>query len=131
MFGCSQSPTPTNTIPLVTGHSQITDRIIEELKENNDWYRVINKTTVEIEYPPKQYIIDLTESEINKIVPKGRSRTFPDKLHKDVIRELSSNKINYKLVYFGNDEYIVWDEKDTNTIENIIISIATKSLNEQ
>jgi hypothetical protein len=72
------------------------------------WFRIINQTTLEIEHPAKQYIIDFTNSEIDKLVPKERARAFPSQLHAYVLDELSKNNIKYILVYFENSEWIVW-----------------------
>jgi hypothetical protein len=131
LFGCSESSAPTSTIPLITGSKQITDSVINELQANSEWYRIINQTTLEIEYPPKQYIIDFTNSEINKLVPKERARAFPDQLHTYVLDELSKNNIKYNLVKFDNSLWVVWEADDTQAVENIIDSYAIKALNEQ
>jgi len=130
-YGCSDSYTPSNTIPLVTGSKQTTDVVVKKLQDNSEWYRIVDQTTLEIAYPPKQYIIDFTEAEINKLVPKERSRAFPKKLHTYVLDELNKNNIQYKLVKFDNSDWVVWGSNDTQAVENIIDSYAVKALNKQ
>ena len=131
LYGCSGSSTPSSTIPLFTGNKQITDLVVSELQANNEWYRIVNQTELEIENPPKQYIIDFTYTEISKLVPKGRSRSFPKELHDYLLNELDINNIQYKLVNFDNSEWVVWEAKYTNTVETIINSYAIKVLNEK
>ena len=131
LLGCSESSTPTSTIPLITGSKIITDSVINELQENSEWYRIVNQTTLEIEYPPKQYIIDFTNTEINKLVPKERARAFPSQLHTYLLDELNKNNIQYNLVKFDNSEWVVWEADDTQAVESIIDSYAVKALNEQ
>ena len=71
------------------------------------WFRIIKQTTLEVERHPKQYIIDFTNSEINKLVPKERARAFPSQLLAYVLDELSKNDIKHILVNFDNSEWIV------------------------
>ncbi len=127
MFACTQLPTPTSTVPIDTGHELITELLIAKLDTNNDWYRTINQTTLEIAYPPKQYIIDFTASEVNKIIPRGRSFSLAIDIRDEVYEQLSTNNIKYHLVQYDNSEFVVWDEKNTDAVNDIIMSVAKKA----
>ena len=68
------------------------------------WFRIIKQTPLGIEQRTKQYIIDFTNSEINKLVPKERAHAFPNQLHAYVLDELNKNSIKHILGKFDSSE---------------------------
>ncbi len=127
--GCGTQSKPEKTIPVQTGDNEITDLLITKLKENSDWYRIVDESTIEIKYPPPTYVIDYVNQETDKIIPRGRSTTLSPDLQPDILKELKSKNISYNLVLFGGEEWLVWDEKDIEKVNNVINTVGIKTLN--
>ena len=128
LCGCSDPPAPSNTIPVHTGNKDVTNSLIEELKENNAWYHAIDDTTVEVLNPPPEFLIPFLGSEVNKIIPKGRSFSVSEEIRNAVYQKLRDNNVNYHVVTYDNSEWIVWDTKDTDMVNSIIDSAAAEAL---
>lgn len=131
VFGCSDSLEPPNTVPVKTGHEEIANALVKELRTNGDWYRVVDKTTIEVTNPPPSYVISLVEEKVQSILPTGRNSSI-DRVFRDrVYNRLSENGIKYTLIEFDNDEWIVWDEDDSKAVEKIIDSVTNEVLEEK
>ncbi len=129
VYGCDIQSKPEKTTPVQTGDNKITDLLITKLKENSDWYRIVDESTIEIKYPPPSYVIDYVNQETNKIIPRGRSMALSADLQPEILKELKSKNISYNLVLFGGEEWLVWDEKNNDKVNNVIQSVAIKALN--
>ncbi len=126
---CGTQSQPEKTIPVQTGDNKITDLLIIKLQENNDWYRTVDESTIEIKYPPPSYVIDYVNQETDKIIPRGRSSALSSDLQPDVLKELKSKNISYNLVMFGGEQWLVWGEKDIEKVNNVINTVSMKTLN--
>ena len=127
MLSCSQSSSPTDTIPVHTGHNTITELLITKLNDTNEWYLEINNTTLKVANPPPSWLIGFMETEMNKIIPKGRSFSIADELREETLLNLKNNNIGFKLVIFDNAEWIVWEKQDTEAVQDIITTVSTKA----
>jgi len=128
LCGCSDVSTPGSTIPVHTGHKDITSTLINELENNDDWYRSVDSTTIEVSNPPPSYLIAFVESEANKIIPKNRSFSVSSALRKSVYEQLTAKYIDYRVTYYDGDEWIIWQEEDTDKVHAIIDSVAEAAL---
>ena len=128
---CGSESQTKKTIPVQTGDNKITELLISKLQENNDWYRIINESTIEIKYPPPSYVIDYVNQETDKVIPRGRSSAISPDLQPKVLEELKSKNINYNLVMFGGEQWLVWDQKDNEEVNNVINMVGLKTLNER
>ena len=128
LSGCSDPPAPSNTVPVHTGHKDVTDSLIQNLEDNNVWYHAIDATTVEVPNPPPRFLIPFLESEVNKIIPQGLSFSVSEEIRKTVYQKLRNNNIDYHIVTYNNSEWIVWDSKDTDIVNSIIDSTAAEAL---
>ncbi len=126
---CGTQSQPEKTIPVQTGDNKITELLISKLQENKDWYRIINESTIEIKYPPPSYVIDYVNQETDKIIPRGRSSAISPDLQPEVLDELKSKNISYNLVLFGGEQWLVWDLKDNEKVNNVINTVGMKTLN--
>ena len=131
VFGCSDILEPANTVPVKAGHEEIATALVKELTNNGDWYRVIDKTTIEIKNPPPSYVISLLEEETQKILPTGRSSSIGGEFRGQVYDRLSEKGIKYVLIEFDSDEWIVWNENDSKAVEDIIDSVTNEVLEEK
>ena len=127
---CGTQSQPEKTIPVQTGDNKITELLISKLKENNDWYRIISESTIEIKYPPPSYVVDYVNQETDKVIPRGRSSAISPDLQQEVLDELKSKDISYNLVLFGGEQWLVWDQKDTEKVNNVLNTVGLKALNE-
>ena len=128
---CGAESQTEKTIPVQTGDNKITELLISKLQENNDWYRIINESTIEINYPPPSYVIDYVNQETDKVIPRGRSSAISPDLQPEVLAELKSKNISYNLVLFGGEQWLVWDQKDNEKVNNVINMVGLKALNER
>ena len=131
VIGCSDIHEPANTVPVKTGHEEIASALVKELQTNGDWYRVIDKTTIEITNPPPSYVVSFLEEKIQKILPTGRNTSIDKAFRDQVYDRLSESGIKYRLIDFDNDEWIVWDEDDSKAVENIIDSVTNEVLEDK
>ena len=129
LSGCSDPPAPSNTIPVHTGHKDVTNSLIENLKDNNVWYHAIDDTTVEVSNPPPEFLIPFLGSEVDKIIPKGRSFSVSEEIRNTVYQKLRDNNVSYHVVIYDNSDWIVWATNDTDMVNSIIDSAAAEALN--
>ncbi len=127
--GCDTRSQPDKTIPIQTGDTKITDLLVTKLKDNSDWYRIVDQSTIEIEYPPPSYVIDYVNQETDKIIPRGRSSAISPDFLPQVIDELKSKDIRYNLVMFGGEQWLVWDKENSEKVNSIINTVALQTLN--
>lgn len=131
VIGCSDVQEPVNTVPVRSGHEEIASALVKELANNGDWYRVIDKTTIEIKNPPPGYVVSVLEEKTLEILPTGRSRSIGIIFRERVYDKLSEYGIEYRLIEFDNDEWIVWSENDSKAVEDIIDSATNEVLEEK
>lgn len=131
VIGCSDVQEPVNTVPVRSGHEDIANALVKELAKNGDWYRMIDKTTIEIKDPPPGYVVSVLEEKTLEILPTGRSLSIGVVFRDRVYDRLSENGIKYRLIEFDNEEWIVWDENDSKSVEDIIDSATNEVLEDK
>ena len=128
LVGCSGGQAPDKTIPVITGHKNVTDALVNYLEANDSWYSIKDDTTVIIASPPSSKVIEFINTEANKIIPVGSSTSFSSELRNEIHKRLTTNGISYHTVNYDNSVFTVWDSQDTDKVNKISEQVAMEAL---
>jgi len=123
-IGCSQEEKPENTIPANVGNKEVADSLTQYLIKNEIWYEVNSDTSIQIPYPPPPGVLELINSEHNKVLPKGRSFAYSNDIHDTLIDRASGLDIEFTTKCFDEMIFIIWaKESDILFIEELVSEI--------
>lgn len=112
------------------GNEELAGLVRDKLGADGVWYRDINKTTIEVSSPPDKEIIKYINSASKALLPEGRSASFPKAMLIEITNGLNKLQIDYKLVEFDAGPWLVWEEKDATSV-NEIIDVVSENTNIQ
>ena len=117
-----------DTIPVNTGHKIITDNLILKLSSENSWFNKVNVTTVIVKLPITPNLKRFLENESNKIIPRETSLSASKEFREELYSTLKNKNIKFTKVIYDNKEFIVWNKKDTKTVNDTMSSIIDRAL---
>ncbi len=116
------------TITINTGHNEVTKALLLKLNSENTWYTQINETTVVVKWPIKQSVMQLLNSESEKVIPPDRSMSVPYEHRNELYSQLKSKNINFKKLIYNNMEFIIWDKENTEEVNSLLEAIVIRKL---
>jgi hypothetical protein len=121
---CAEKSASDETVMVETEDAVIAEALKLKLDDKDIWYSVSSETAVNVKPKSADLVIQLLNQIGEPILPAGRHASFPDTMHEKIISELKKNDISFRIVDALNDEWIVWEEKDTDMVMKVIDSVS-------
>lgn len=121
---CTEKSASDETVRVETDDSVIAEALKLKLDDRGIWYSVSSETSINIKPKTTDLVIQILNEIGEPILPAGRHASFPDAMHEKIISELKKNNISFRIVSALDDEWIVWEEKDSDMVMKVIDSVS-------
>ena len=106
-------------VPLPIAVGEIRNQLPEALDNANIWYRLEKDGTLHIYFEDLNRVMAIAENISDKILPSGRSSSFPQRIHECFVRLLDQNNISYEVRMLQGVAWVIWDKKDAEQVEQL------------
>lgn len=119
---CTEKSANRETVRVETEDAVIAETLKRRLDSKGVWFSAPNETAIEVKPKSAELVIQILNEIGEPLLPAGRHASFPNATHEIIISELRKNNVPFKIVNTLNDEWIVWEDRDTDKVMKIIDS---------
>jgi len=117
---CSSSNSLDDPMPIDVGDEFVQERLIEKLEAEKIHFEIINPTGLLVEQQDIQMVLFYSNQIMNNLVPMDRSISLAPPYRSRLVRLLEENDIRYEEIRAFNGIWIIWEESDAETVEDLI-----------
>ncbi len=118
IFSCGTN----NLIEVDVGNTIPNELLLQTLEKNDiDFFTSDNKVFVDKGNVEKAIVV-LSEA-MNDLLPVGRHMSFSTEFQGEIMDRFDEIGIEYEKVQINHEEWIVWEEKDTDKVNKIVYEI--------
>lgn len=117
--GCGDNYRPAETIPFVLGDQALASELLAEMEARGVWYEQIDDTRFLIANPPPDWLVSMANERIRERLPAERSRSFPAAIHARLVPEMRRQGLDFELVSFGGEEWVICSTPGCEEIEGL------------
>lgn len=124
LSSCSSDEDGNATMPVDAGSPDVKKELIRVLDREGIGYREIDGTTIEVMSEDIQQVMLYANRVSNSIVPFDRSAALPQPNRNRFLELLNKNELDYKMVKYAGQDWIVWREADHDEVLRLLDKVS-------